>query len=807
MSTEKIPTFETTDFTKRAEVLLLFPSYIQEKVKVEGDKKVTNTIDIECFTLQTPYKDKTLLLNTNLFLEQNKRQCLFGRNGSGKTLLFERMIDYSIKGFPKHVNVHHLHEMEHKEVCENVFDTVLHSHGFMMLLRRINKKLAVDLTTEKDEARLTGLKDTQMMVDSYMKTVSSDDAEDRIEKMLRALGFDEFGMKVPTNDLSGGLRMRVALAVAFFAEADLLLLDEPTNHLDFPSVLWLENRLRAYRGSFLLVTHDRDLLINTTTSTLLLEDQKIVYYTCGFGEFEKRKAKEDLKKDTDIEKFIKANRNADPSTQTGRKLYDMKAWQQRYQKKMVQMQGKFTFPPATPLEAAPGDTVLADGSVSLIKLTDVRFSYNVAKGLPFIFDKPISFEVTTKSRVGIMGPNGAGKSTLLKLITKKIIPTEGTFKEHPTFVTAYFGQHSTAELDMTKTPMEFMMEQFPDAKSNNLRDHLAKTGVDEGVESTRMANLSYSQRSCVIFSKLTFICPHLLIMDEPTNFLDLESVDSLIAAANKFPGALLVVTHSRGFLRKCAKSFLSVVPGQFLSFENMKEAEAATYTFIQELESGVKFDAAAMKAGGGSMASHNERDRAEDGRPQTAAVAAVAEVIVCPEAKFAVGEKVESLWTDKKFHEAEIVSIVSAKPIKYSVFFPEFDKKANIPEAGIKKHSGQMSVEAKAAAIAAKKDQDVKDAKAAADKKWAAGDKCMAQKADGKFYPASITKVNGFDMYVIEYESPKETATVAIKKIRLAGTAAAGAPVASTKAPAAAASTKAPAGNTNKGKAQGGRAS
>lgn len=793
MSTKPAPTFETVNFSSRASLLEIFPSYIQEKVKVEGDKKVSNTVDIECFTLQTPFKDKTLLLNTNLFLEQNKRQCLFGRNGTGKTLLFERMIDYSIKGFPKHISVHHLHEMEHKEVCENVFDTVLHSHTFMMLLRRCKAKLDELLASEKNEATLTGLKDTEMMVDAYLKSVESEGAEDRIEKMLRALGFDEFGMKVPTNDLSGGLRMRVALAVAFFAQADLLLLDEPTNHLDFPSVLWLENRLRAYRGSFLLVTHDRDLLINTTTAVLLLEDQQIKYYQCGFGEFEKRKAVEDKKKDADIEKFIKANRNADPSTQTGRKLYDMKAWQQRYQKKLVQMQGKFTFPPATPLEAAPGDTVLPDGSVSLIKLTDVRFSYNAAKGLPFIFDKPISFEVTTKSRFGIMGPNGAGKSTLLKLITKKIIPTEGTFKEHPTFVTAYFGQHSTAELDMLKTPMEFMMDQFPESKSNNLRDHLAKTGIDEGVESTRMANLSYSQRSCVIFSKLTFVCPHLLIMDEPTNFLDLESVDSLIAAANKFPGALLVVTHSRGFLRKCAKMFLSIVPGQFLTFDNMKDAESATYTFIQELESGVKFDADALKAGGGSMASHNQRDRAEgaenDGRPSTAAPVSAAP-IVCPNAKFAVGEKVESLWTDKKYHEAEIVSIVSAEPIKYSVFFPEFDKKANIPEAGIKKASGALSAEAKAAAIASKKDADAKDAKAAAEKKWVAGDKCQAQKADGKFYPATITKVNGFDMFVIEYESPKESATVALKKLRLAGTTTN--TVTTNKAPAAA-TNKAPA--------------
>lgn len=536
--------------------------------------------------------------------------------------------------------------------------------------------------------------------------------------------------------------------------------------MDFPSVLWLENRLRAYRGSFLLVTHDRDLLVNVTTSVLLLEDQQIKYYPCGYGEFEKRKAKEDAKRDEDAETFIKKNRNPDPSTQTGRRVADLKKWQDEYRARMIQIAGKFTFPPASDLAPAQGEVVGESGAVSLIKLDKVRFSYDVSKGLPFIFDEPISFEVTTKSRVGIMGPNGAGKSTLLKLLTKKIIPTEGTLTENPNFVLAYFGQHSTAELKMELTPLEFMQESFPGVNSGVLRNHLSKTGISNGVESTRMQGLSYSQRSCVIFSKLTYVCPHLLIMDEPTNFLDIDSVDALISAANKFPGALLVVTHSRGFLRKCAKSFLSIVPGQFLSFDNMKEAEAATYTFIQELESGVKIDASQMAAGGGAR---HDGEKKESARPGTAAGKEVE--IVCPNAKFAVGEAVSSLWTDKKYYDATIQKIVSASPIKYSVFYPAFNKAATIPEAGIKKSTAALSAEAVAAKKAddqaAKKAEDAAKAKASADHKWAVGEDCMCQKADGRYYSAKVVRVNAFDMFVVEFTSPVEQVTVAGKKIRI----------------------------------------
>jgi energy-coupling factor transporter ATP-binding protein EcfA2 len=257
----------------------------------------------------------------------------------------------------------------------------------------------------------------------------------------------------------------------------------------------------------------------------------------------------------------------------------------------------------------------------------------------------------------------------------------------------------------------------------------------------------------VIFAKLTFVSPHLLIMDEPTNFLDLESVDSLIAAANKFPGALLVVTHSRQFLRKCAKTFLSVTPGQFPEFGDMKQAEAATYTFIQELENGVKIDASAMAAGGGSL--------------HTAAASKVTTdapvTIHCSAAKFAVGDQVEALWTDKKFHPASIAAIVSTSPIKYSVFYPSFDKKANVPEGGIRV-AGPSA--AKVAALVKKDEADAK-AKQAADHKFTAGEKILCMKADGRFYEAKITRVNAFDMFAIQFAHPLEDVVVALKKIRI----------------------------------------
>jgi ATPase subunit of ABC transporter with duplicated ATPase domains len=321
------------------------------------------------------------------------------------------------------------------------------------------------------------------------------------------------------------------------------------------------------------------------TSVIHFADKKLTNYNITFAEFEKKRAVLEKKKEQEIEKFLMANRNVDPSTPKAKEKAEKLAWREAYQAKMILYAGKFTFPDARALPPQPHDP--ADPmDISLIKVDKVRFSYDEKKGLPFIFDDPISIDITCRTRMGVMGPNGAGKSTFLKLITKRLIPVSGTITQHPTATIAYFAQHHAAELNMEQTPIDYMIMQFPDEKPALLRNHLSKVGIIGAMAETRMKSLSHGQRSCVIFAKITYVCPHLLIMDEPTNFLDLESVDSLIGATNKYSGALLLVSHNRGFLKKCARQYLSVVPGQFNVYDDLKSCERATYSFIAELEDG-----------------------------------------------------------------------------------------------------------------------------------------------------------------------------------------------------------------------------
>jgi ABC-type Mn2+/Zn2+ transport system ATPase subunit len=314
-----------------------------------------------------------------------------------------------------------------------------------------------------------------------------------------------------------------------------------------------------------------------------------------------------------------ANKNIDFSSPLAREKADKQAWQRKYQEKLVLLAGKFTFPDPTPLSPPPEAVAGQDPrSYSLIKLSEVRFSYNPEQeNARYIFNDPITVDITASTRVGIMGPNGAGKSTLLKLLTGKHKPTNGIRTEHPTAKVAYFSQHSALELDLNTTAIEYMQSQFPDPAGKNkpmLRAQLNKAGVLGDKTDTYMRNLTASQRSLVVFAKLTYECPHLLIMDEPTNFLDLQSVDSLITASTKYHGALMMVSHNRYFLSKCCTQYLSVVPGKFAVFNNMKDCEKATYTFIQELEAGEGIkarDLVKQNAGGASFAASGKAAASE----------------------------------------------------------------------------------------------------------------------------------------------------------------------------------------------------
>jgi len=594
---------KTVDWSSLDAVITTFPIHIQRQIEMARSKAVAKDVHIEEFDLRIPFSTKYLLDTAELRLPQRAKLALMGEPGSGKSVLFGAIANQEIKGFPNHLEVWHMKEIEVSPDAENLLDTVVHSHRFIMALRRAKIEITKAMETASGD-KATALRSTLSYVETKLRETNADDAEEEAAKSLRVLGFDDAAQKKSVNSLSGGLRMRVALCSAFFVQADILLLDEPTNHLDFPSLLWLENRLRSYRNIFVMVCHDRDILNNVCNSVMCITEEKgLKYYDMGFAAYEATREKAEKKYAADVDKFLTKNRNLDFSSPLAAEAATKRKWLENYNRKLVMRAGQFTFP--APDQILPDNeqkdqtfTPETQGDINVIKVTDVRFSYDPVT-LPFIFNTPISIDIKMSTRMGVMGPNGAGKSTFLKLITGRLQPVSGTITTNRHAKIAYFAQHHSAEMDLNTTPFEFMLSRFPDEKVGLLKEHLGKVGCSGELTNSRMVDLSQGMRSCVLFAAITFKCPSLLIMDEPTNFLDIETVDALISASNKYRGSLLLVSHSRLFLNRCAHMYLSIVPGQFLVFDNLKACEQATYTFIAEMESGTK-----VKIGAGALAKH-----------------------------------------------------------------------------------------------------------------------------------------------------------------------------------------------------------
>lgn len=442
--------FDEVDWSSRESIVGVFPAYIQAQLAATRGKPLSKVIDLYPFNMKAPFGTTYLIQDAQVLLEANKKQALIGDAGCGKTTLFVELAKQNHKEFPKHMYVHHCKEIEMSETAQSVIDTVVRSHEYRNTLLECEIKLNELVKSEPKPAAklLSAYKENLEYVKLMLQRVNSHTAYDRASKMLRVLGFDEDGQKKSTNALSGGLRMRVALCAAFFVEPDLLLLDEPTNHLDFPSVLWLENRLRSHRGSFLMVSHDRDLLKNVCTSVVMIEEKKLSYHNCGFAEFERKREIAWKKKAEDIDKFIARNRVVDFSTPLAKEKAEKQAWLDFYQQRMILLAGKFTFPDATPLKN--DDPSVPDDQISLINVKDVTFTYKEETGI-WIFKQPIAINITTSTRIGIMGPNGAGKSTFLKLITGKLTPSGGEITTHKTATVAYFAQHHVLDLEDRKS--------------------------------------------------------------------------------------------------------------------------------------------------------------------------------------------------------------------------------------------------------------------------------------------------------------------------------------------------------------------
>ena len=382
----------------------------------------------------------------------------------------------------------------------------------------------------------------------------------RAGTLLSGLGFRGDDQCRPAETFSGGWRVRLGLARALMCPSDLLLLDEPTNHLDLEAVLWLEDWLRDYRGTLLLISHDRDFLDAVVGEVLHIEHRKLHHYRGGYSDFEHQRAARLAGQQAAYERQQHAiahmqrfvDRFRAQATKARAAQSRIKALERLILVAPAQADSPFRFNFREPPRA--GNPLLA--------LDGVRLGY----GDPPTLDA-ITLQLSPGDRVGLLGPNGAGKSTLVRALAGDLAPLGGRVHRNPNLRIGYFAQHQLEQLDPDASPLAHIARLGPTATEQRLRDFIGGFGFT-GDQATRPTGpLSGGEKARLVLALLVWQAPNLLLLDEPTNHLDLEMRAALTFALQDYAGALVVVSHDRHLLTTTVDSYWLVSDGTVAPFD------------------------------------------------------------------------------------------------------------------------------------------------------------------------------------------------------------------------------------------------
>ncbi|WP_333837257.1 ABC-F family ATP-binding cassette domain-containing protein [Novosphingobium sp.] len=498
---------------------------------------------------------RTIIDRASATLPTGSRVGLIGRNGAGKSTLMKVLIgeidpDEGSVEMPRRTRMGYIAQ-EAPAGTATPFETVLAADTE-------RAALLAESETCTDPDRLGDVHERLIAIDAYT-------APARAARILIGLGFDEAMQAQPLDSFSGGWKMRVALASLLFSQPDLLLLDEPSNHLDLEATLWLENFLRSYPGTLVVISHERDLLNNVVDTILHLQGGKITLYAGGYDSFERQraeraaqaaaaKAAQDAQR-AKLEDYVRRNSARASTAKQAQSRAKMLARMQPVVAMLDDPSLSFDFP--NPAELRP----------PLITLDQASVGY--APGQPIL--KRLNLRIDPDDRIALLGRNGNGKTTLARLLAGQLEAMDGSMNTSGKLAIGYFTQYQVEELAGSDTPLLHMTRAMEGKTPAAVRAQLGRFGFSGNKATTAVSQLSGGERARLALALVTRDAPHLLILDEPTNHLDVDAREALVQALNSYEGAVILISHDRHMVELTADRLVLVDGGVAQPYDGSME--------------------------------------------------------------------------------------------------------------------------------------------------------------------------------------------------------------------------------------------
>ena len=499
---------------------------------------------------------RPLFTKATLAISKGHKVGLVGRNGTGKSTLF-RLIKGEISPDDGDINLRK--NMRLGAVDQEVPSGPQSLMATVLAADKERTALLAESETARDPNRIAAIHTRLADIDAYS-------AEARAGFILSGLGFSSEDQQRPCSDFSGGWRMRVALAAMLFAKPDMLLLDEPTNYLDVEGAVWLEAHIRNYSGTALIISHDRDFLNKAVTHIAHLRTRKLFHYTGGYDRFESILAEQNRLNMTLLGKQEDERRRLEAFVNRNRAKASKAKQAQSRLKRIEKMKPVATIisDPIAPIDLPGPERPL---SPPIIRFDDVKLGYT--EGTPVL--KSLNQRIDPDDRIGVLGKNGEGKSTFAKAVMGELLPQEGFIKRHKKLLIGYFAQHQIDALNPLASAYDHILELMPDATEAQRRARLAQFGLGVKNAETAAGDLSGGEKARLLFSLIGFHKPHLLVLDEPANHLDIDSRAELIKSLNAYEGAVLIISHDRNLLETVVDRLWLVDKGTVMRFDGSLE--------------------------------------------------------------------------------------------------------------------------------------------------------------------------------------------------------------------------------------------